>query len=347
MWRTLATRIGEDIGYQECGIYYLASSRREMAKYEGWLARVAGAGLETKLLGPKDVSAMLPGASKNFLGGLYTAHDGRAEPSVVTAAVAEAARRKGASLLTRCAVRGVETSAGEVSAVVTERGHIRCEAALVTAGMWSRMFLRNLGINFEQLSVTATVARIDATTTSIDVSVGGTDFAFRKRRYGGYSIAVRNMNMANVTVDSLLLAKEFLQALRASRGDVRLRLGRYFIESMGHRKRWTNDDITIFEKVRINGADPIRNMATKALYNVVSAFPEFNGSRVTDAWSGVIDVTPTSLPTTSALPISGLFLASGFSGHGFGLAPAVGGITASLIMGKSPGMDLSAFKYRA
>ena len=51
---------------------------------------------------------------------LYTPGDGCAEPEKATSAIANAAFREGAAILERCAVRGLETSAGAVSGVVTD-----------------------------------------------------------------------------------------------------------------------------------------------------------------------------------------------------------------------------------
>lgn len=50
------------------------------------------------------------------------------------------------------------------------------------------------------------------------------------------------------------------------------------------------------------------------------------------AWSGVYDVTPDWEPVIGAVPgADGVFLAAGFSGHGFKLAPAVGLSIAELV----------------
>jgi len=39
----------------------------------------------------------------------------------------------------------------------------------------------------------------------------------------------------------------------------------------------------------------------------------------------------------------GLFVATGFSGHGFGIGPAVGEAMADLISRRQPSVDISAF----
>jgi glycine/D-amino acid oxidase-like deaminating enzyme len=345
LWATLHQRVGVDVGYVESGILYAAANAREMAKHEAWAAKVRGLGLESRLLSASDIAALFPDTGRRFTGGLFTARDGRAEPSLATAAIAEGARAKGAALLTHCAVRTVETTGGAVSAVVTERGEIKCGAALVAAGVWTRLFAGNLGLNFKQLPVRATVARIENAGKVPEFAVGGTDFAFRTRQDGGYSIAVRNANVVPLGIDNLLLAPAFLPALRSGWRDLRLHLGMPFVQSLVQQRRWHANKISPFERTRINDATPYGNLPEQALKNLVAAVPAFSGARITNAWSGLIDTTPTSLPVISSLPVPGLFIASGFSGHGFGIGPSAGRLAADIITNATPCVDPAPFRY--
>jgi sarcosine oxidase, subunit beta len=66
---------------------------------------------------------------------------------------------------------------------------------------------------------------------------------------------------------------------------------------------------------------------------------------VATVWGGLIDLTPDHLPVLDApAAIPGLVIAAGFSGHGFGIAPATGRIAADLATGETPLHDLSAFR---
>jgi sarcosine oxidase, subunit beta len=61
------------------------------------------------------------------------------------------------------------------------------------------------------------------------------------------------------------------------------------------------------------------------------------------SWSAVYDVTPDWHPSIGAVPgVEGVFVAAGFSGHGFKLAPAVGMSVADLVCaGQTTTFDLS------
>jgi FAD-dependent oxidoreductase domain-containing protein 1 len=71
--------------------------------------------------------------------------------------------------------------------------------------------------------------------------------------------------------------------------------------------------------------------------------PVFNSLNVESAWAGLYDVnTLDGNAIVGEWPtMRGLFLAAGFSGHGFQQSPAVGRYLAELILGKSPTLDLS------
>ncbi len=68
--------------------------------------------------------------------------------------------------------------------------------------------------------------------------------------------------------------------------------------------------------------------------------------RVTGSWGGMIDVTPDGIPVISAVDaLPGFFIATGFTGHGFGIAPGAGRLMAELVTGETPVVDPAPFRY--
>jgi glycine/D-amino acid oxidase-like deaminating enzyme len=50
--------------------------------------------------------------------------------------------------------------------------------------------------------------------------------------------------------------------------------------------------------------------------------------------------------STAEIPsLPGFFIASGFSGHGFGIGPGAGHLIADLVTGKTPIVDPRPFRY--
>ena len=65
-------------------------------------------------------------------------------------------------------------------------------------------------------------------------------------------------------------------------------------------------------------------------------FPAYAEAGLASSWTGLYDVTPDWNPVLGPVPaIDGLWLAYGFSGHGFKLAPSVGLLMAQAMLGRS------------
>ena len=64
------------------------------------------------------------------------------------------------------------------------------------------------------------------------------------------------------------------------------------------------------------------------------------GARIEQSWAGLIDVTPDAVPVISAVDeVPGFHIATGFSGHGFGIGPGAGRLMADIVTGKPPVVD--------
>jgi glycine/D-amino acid oxidase-like deaminating enzyme len=51
------------------------------------------------------------------------------------------------------------------------------------------------------------------------------------------------------------------------------------------------------------------------------------------------------VPIVDDAPLPGLTIATGMSGHGFGIGPGMGRVLADLMMGRAPGHDLARFRF--
>ena len=92
-------------------------------------------------------------------------------------------------------------------------------------------------------------------------------------------------------------------------------------------------------------ATPNLALVEPALRDIVAACPELEGIQAARVWAGWIDLTPDVVPvidTLAALP--GLTVATGLSGHGFGIGPAIGEMAAQLATGATPMVDPGAFR---
>ena len=134
LWREIDRRFGIDTGYRETGIAYVCRTRSEMKAFSDWSVHGEQAGMTSRRLDRNGLQELMPGISDRYATGLFTGTDGRAEPWRAVPQMALAAQRLGAVILEKCAVRGIDTSAGKVSGVVTEKGAIRTDRAVVAGG---------------------------------------------------------------------------------------------------------------------------------------------------------------------------------------------------------------------
>lgn len=345
-WRDPAAFGALDTGFRTTGIlYFTGRNRDDAAAYQVWLDSVKDHGLDSRMVTPAEAAGLVPGAANPSEGGLYTASDGCAEPEKATAAIAEAARAAGATLHTNCAVRSIDMQGGRVSGVVTERGRIACSAVLLAAGIWSRLFAGNLGIDLPQLKVMGSVMRTHPLPGGPEVSVAGRRFGWRKREDGGYIVSQADATIFDIVPDSFRLLGDFRPMIATGLRTLRLRIGRRFIEEARLPRRWSPDEITPFEQVRIADPEPADWVLTQAARNVAEAYPFFKGMQIAGRWGGLIDVMPDALPVIGPVEaVPGLFMATGFSGHGFGIGPGGGRLAAELVAGDNPCVDPTAFR---
>jgi sarcosine oxidase subunit beta len=91
-----------------------------------------------------------------------------------------------------------------------------------------------------------------------------------------------------------------------------------------------------------------RGFIEKVLTHAVSRVPVFEELEVNPsrAWAGLYEMTPDHHPVLGASPVSGLFFATGFSGHGVMHSPATGKIMADLILqGSTDLIDAKLLDY--
>jgi glycine/D-amino acid oxidase-like deaminating enzyme len=345
-WDRMAQRVGAEVGFTRAGACYLCETPAEVAAYEAWLDNARQWQVQSRILGPEEVDAVLPGSARRWAGALYTPNDGRAEPQLAVPLMARAARRLGACVVVNCAARGFETTGGRLTGVVTERGTIACDAAVLAGGAWSRLFCGNMGVDFPQLKILGSVMRTEPLEGPPDLAVAGPDFAFRKRRDGGYTVARRNMYEAHVVPDSFRLLPTFFSAMIRTKKEYRIRMFGRFREELRIPRRWSLDQTSPFEATRVLDPAPNPAIVEESRRNLVRAFPAFAPARIAQSWGGLIDTTPDAVPVIGPVrAVPGFFLMSGFSGHGFGIGPGAGRLMAELVTGATPVVDPAPFRF--
>lgn len=344
-WGRLSDEIGADTGFRRNGLVYVTKDPAQLAAWKAWLDMAAPYQVPMRLIDGDEARQRTPGNEQNWIGGIVSPRDGRAEPAMAAPAIARAARAHGATIHQGCAVRGLDTTGGRISGVFTEKGRIEAGTVILSGGAWASMFLRRHGLDMPQSSVHSTVF---ATTPARQVTPGPLntpDFILTPLLDGGYLVAAKARGRLELTPAGIRYARQFLPALRKNWNLVQIRFGRSFFEGPDAlHGTWSFDAPTVFEKMRVLDPKPKASIVAPALREIVAAYPELAGIQAARIWAGWIDSTPDAVPVISrvdALP--GLVVAAGFSGHGFGIGPGAGRLAADLALNRPPIVAPAAF----
>lgn len=346
MWGDLSEQVGADAGFRRTGLVYASDREGDIAAWEDWGRMAKGYGVDTRMCSAGEIKDLLPGNAGNWIGGVYSPTDGRAEPALATPVIAEAARQAGAMLFQQCAAREVEFSAGRVSAVVTESGTIRCQSVLVAGGAWSGMLLRHHGVDLIQASIQSTSF---ATKQGPEILAGGVsmpDLALRRRTDGRYTVGLSGYAILHLSPMGLRQWRPFLPTFLERWRKLSYTVGSSFWRGPDAERSWTADGPSPFEKTRILNPKADQRSIRRGLKRLASVYPELGNLGVDHAWGGMVDYTPDAIPVIG--PVSskpGLFVSTGYSAHGFGIGPAAGKLAADLITGATPCVDPAPFRY--
>ncbi len=347
IWDDFRQSIGEDVGFTRGGCFFTARTDRQFEELAGWLDIAKDFDIDSRLLSRSEFNGLVQGSSINWAGALHTASDGRAEPHIAAPAIARAAGREGAAILTGCAVRGIETSGGSVSAVITEHGNIKAPTVLCAGGAWTSLFCRSLGIDVPQLRVKGTVARTAAADKVLDGNVFDDSLGIRRRADGGYTVAHGGVLEHPVTPSSFRYFGKFFPALRQELKILRLSFGSEFIDEWRTPRTWPLDAPSPFEATRVLNPEPTPRVLRGIRRNLDSMFPPLRETPIVESWAGMIESSPDVVPIIDAVDsLPGFHVATGFSGHGFGIGPGAGKAIAGLLTGSDSGIDLSALRLR-
>jgi glycine cleavage system aminomethyltransferase T/glycine/D-amino acid oxidase-like deaminating enzyme len=147
LYRRLGEEVGLETGWHEVGSLRLASSEEraeELRRQAGW-ARTFGLPLE--LISAAEAHRLFPPMStEGVLGAAYLPTDGYIDPSQLTFALAEGARRGGADIYTGTRVTAIDVERGRVRAVETDKGRIETEIVVNAGGIFAAELGRLAGV---------------------------------------------------------------------------------------------------------------------------------------------------------------------------------------------------------
>jgi 4-methylaminobutanoate oxidase (formaldehyde-forming) len=148
LYRTLGEEVGLETGWREVGSLRLASTperMEELARQSGWAKTF---GLPLELVSAAEAQSLFPPMTTDgVLGAAFLPSDGYIDPSQLTLALAEGARRGGGEIATGTRVTGIEVERGRVTRVTTDRGDVATEIVVNAGGMFAGELGALAGVN--------------------------------------------------------------------------------------------------------------------------------------------------------------------------------------------------------
>jgi glycine cleavage system T protein len=138
LYRTVGAEVALETGWREVGSLRLASTEermQELRRQAGWAKTF---GLPLELVSAEEAQRLFPPMSTDgVLGAAYLPTDGYVDPSQLTFALAEGARRGGAEVYTNTRVTGIDIRDGRARGVQTDKGPIEAEVVVNAGGMFA------------------------------------------------------------------------------------------------------------------------------------------------------------------------------------------------------------------
>ncbi len=349
LWHEVNAETNGACGVQTGGTCYMASSDAAEEENAQWIKIAAEHNLDSRLMSGGEVHDHFEGhATRQWKSGLITPSDARAEPWNAVPTVAKLAQQKGTLIRENCAVRALEINAGCVTGVVTEAGRVKSERVILAAGAWSSLFARRHGIRFPQLTLRGTVARTASLPQVFNGSACDEKLAIRRRQDGGYTLALVDRHSMFIGPDAFRHAKPYLPLLKSSWRTLSIWPAQPhgFPDGWTTPRKWSEDEVTPFEVTRVLEPKPSQAQVARMAKRFAARFAGLGKPVIKTAWAGMIDAMPDVVPIVDHVPgCDGLIVATGMSGHGFGIGPGYGEILAKLATGAQPGFDLSRFRF--
>jgi glycine/D-amino acid oxidase-like deaminating enzyme len=337
-WRDLGRELGSDVEWRMGGNLRLTNDPELAGRYEKWAADAALLGLDSRTVTRAEVESILPGVSEKWLLGIFTASDGHADPVATCRAYSAAARARGVQVCEGVPVAEITLAGGVVTGVATPIGEVKADVVVLAAGSGSARLARGVGAEIPRQLVRQTVILTEPVPAVTQAAAWTGELFIRQDVRGCLRLAAAGRNEVVLDPAGIRHAGRFVASYLANRSQLRVRADAASLARalLGPVQSATGDELSPrprFDDVQF------------CLERAQRYFPDLGAMRLRQAWAGEIDATPDALAVIDgAGGPSGLIIATGMSGHGFGLGPVVGTIVADIAEGVEPAFDLRPFR---
>jgi glycine cleavage system aminomethyltransferase T/glycine/D-amino acid oxidase-like deaminating enzyme len=301
LYRALGNEVGLETGWHEVGSLRLASSEErmgELSRQAGWAKTF---GLPLELIPAAEAQKRFPPMStEGVLGAAYLPTDGYIDPSQLTTALAEGARRGGAEIATNTRVTGIGVERGRVAGVETDKGSVATEVVVNAGGMFAAELgrLAGVGVPVVPMAHEYLITRPHGVPLDVPTMRDPTLLVYFRGESGGLVMGGYERHPAPWGLEGI--PPDFNGKLLA-------------------------EDWERFEELMTNALVRVPELADAEVIRLVNGPEAFTPD-------GEFILGPTELP--------GLWVAAGFCAHGLAGAGGMGKLVAEWIVDGLPGFDV-------
>jgi len=306
IWQTLDARLDAQTGYRQSGNLRLARTESEAEVIRNLVSSQTEAGLEMEILNPVEAREIAPALAKSFLLASWCPSDGHADPVASVEGFRNAAERLGVRFRTNVSVTNVN---------IIETVARRQFASFMTTD----------GPIVAGAGLLATGIQTNALLEGLGLHIP--------------------MSIPLVSVfQTAPLPQTLGPVIGVANADLAIR------QQIDGRLRFTGGAEQASAALEMSGEYPEVHPPAASLARTISlvsaTLPMVAKAPIARIWGGLLDLTPDALPVLDCVSgIDGLFVAAGFSGHGFGIGPAIGPVLASQILGEKSRLSVKAFSF--
>jgi glycine/D-amino acid oxidase-like deaminating enzyme len=303
--------------YQRLGVLWFGDGSDDWAQAEA--RRLGGEGIRTAVLDARDVTDRYPAVNPCIVppdlaegtahecrpggGHLLEIDGGYVDPVSALQDLIEAARARGVEVRFQCEVTGLQVEGGRVSGATLSGGEtVSCGTFICATGPWCNSLLASAGLGGRwPLEPT----RIQVVHIDRPDTLAG-DIPVCADAIGGIYFRTQNRGQ-QILVGSVLSEDEEERA------------------DPDNFARYVDDDF-----------------ARAKLHALQHRLPGLSYAAAVHGYSGLYTINRSDMhPIVGRTPVAGFYVANGFSGHGFKLAPAIGSLLAQAITGETIAFDTS------
>lgn len=299
-YSTLEQLTGHGIGFERCGVLTIAGpgAPEMLERVRANVAMQQSIGIDTRLVDAREMRELVPGIAVDERAiAAFEPGAGFCDPLLAVNAFAQLASEQGALLRLGCDVQRVIVENGRAVGLETDGGRVAATAIVLAAGPWTRRLLDPLGIDLPLDVVRPEQHFVDSPAESVSPTAA----------------------------HPVLLDLELGYYTRCEPPRARTRIG-----ALEHTQDARIDDPDALDETV---SPEFTRWARAKLEQRMPIYRSRADQAPQAAW---YTLTPDSQPILGRLAgIEGLFIAAGFSGHGFKLAPSVGEGLAQLACGET------------